>query len=143
MLDCYSRHAWGRLYTSAAGDPVHVLNETVLPFFEAHEARVYTILSDNGREFWDALTITPTSCSCNWRIEHRPPWYAEQRLYRWLHRTLLDEHFRIKGTTWYESVEQMQTDLDSYLDHYNTQRPKASGQDDGRTDSLYSMFKRV
>jgi transposase InsO family protein len=31
---------------------VHVLNETVLPFFEAHEARVYTILSDNGREFY-------------------------------------------------------------------------------------------
>ena len=23
----------------------------------------------------------------------------------------------------YESVEQMQTDLDSYLEHYNTQRP--------------------
>lgn len=32
-----------------------------------------------------------------------------------LHRTLLDEHSRIKGrTTWYESVEQ--TDLDSYWD---------------------------
>ncbi len=28
-----------------------MLNETVLPFFETHEARVYTILSDNGREF--------------------------------------------------------------------------------------------
>jgi len=25
--------------------------QTVLPFFEAHEARGYTILSDNGREF--------------------------------------------------------------------------------------------
>ncbi len=52
-----------------------------------------------------------------------------------LHRTLLDEHFRIKGrTTWYESVEQMQTDLDSYLEHYN---PAAtSGQDDGGSDPL-------
>lgn len=28
-----------------------MLNEAALPFFEAHEARVYTILSDNGREF--------------------------------------------------------------------------------------------
>ena len=52
VLDCYSRHAWGRLYTSKLPvTSVHVLNETVLPFFEAHEARVYTILSDNGREF--------------------------------------------------------------------------------------------
>ncbi|MEN9534277.1 MAG: hypothetical protein RIQ83_3501, partial [Pseudomonadota bacterium] len=40
------------LYTSKLPvTSVHVLNETVLPFFEAHEARVYTILSDNGREF--------------------------------------------------------------------------------------------
>ncbi len=40
------------------------------------------------------------------------------------HRTLLDEHFCIKGrTTWYKSVEQMQTDLDSYLEHDNNQLP--------------------
>ena len=30
---------------------IHVLNETALPVFETHEARIYTILSDNGREF--------------------------------------------------------------------------------------------
>ncbi len=30
------------------------------------------------------------------------------------HRTLLDEHLRVKGrTTWYESIEEMQTDLDA------------------------------
>ncbi len=52
VLDCYSRHTRGRLYTSKLPvTSVHVLNETVLPFFEAHEVRVYTILSDNGREF--------------------------------------------------------------------------------------------
>ncbi len=34
VLDCYSRHAWGRLYTSKLPvTSVHVLNETVLPFF--------------------------------------------------------------------------------------------------------------
>ena len=58
-----------------------------------------------------------------------------------LHRTLLDEHFRIKGrTTWYESVEQMQTDLDSYLEHYNTQRPHQGRMMEGQTP--YSMFKK-
>ncbi|QTL93085.1 hypothetical protein AjGTCBM29_00924 [Aeromonas jandaei] len=37
VLDCYSRHAWWRLYTSKLPiTSVHVLNETVLPFFEAH-----------------------------------------------------------------------------------------------------------
>ncbi|CAJ1788984.1 IS481 family transposase ISAs19 [Aeromonas dhakensis] len=54
-----------------------------------------------------------------------------------LHRTLLDEHFRIKGrTTWYESVEQMQTDLE----HYNTQRPHQGRMMEGQTP--YSMFKK-
>ncbi|MFB2884607.1 IS481 family transposase, partial [Aeromonas veronii] len=50
-------------------------------------------------------------------------------------------HFRIKGrTTWYESVEQMQTDLNSYLEHYNTQRSHQ-----GRMMEVqppYSMFKK-
>lgn len=41
-----------------------------------------------------------------------------------LHRTLLDEHFRIQGRTkWYESVEEMQVDLDTHLVEYSTKRP--------------------
>ena len=81
VLDCYSRHAWGRLYTSKLPvTSVHVLNETVLPFFEAHEARVYTILSDNGREFCGRPDHHPTSCSCNWRgLSTGPPRYAAGR----------------------------------------------------------------
>ncbi|MEI4972824.1 hypothetical protein U1437_00615, partial [Aeromonas caviae] len=39
-----------------------------------------------------------------------------------------------------ESVEQMQTDLDSYLDHYNTQRPHQGRMMEGQTP--YSMFKK-
>jgi len=77
VLDCYSRHAWGQLYTSKLPITfVHVLNETVLPFFEAHEARAYTILSDNGREF----CRRPDSCSCNWRgLSTGPPRCAGRR----------------------------------------------------------------
>jgi len=30
----------------------------------------------------------------------------------------------VKGRiTWYETVEEMQADLDAYLDHYNRERP--------------------
>jgi len=52
VLDCYSGFAWRRLYTSKL--PVTaapVVNGHVLPFFEAHQAAVDTILSDDGREF--------------------------------------------------------------------------------------------
>ncbi|MGR1253210.1 DDE-type integrase/transposase/recombinase, partial [Aeromonas veronii] len=113
VLDCYSRHAWGRLYTSKLPvTSVHVLNETVLPFFEAHEARVYTILSDNGREFCGRPDHHPYELFLQLEgIEHRTTKVRRPQsngFIERLHRTLLDEHFRIKGrTTWYESVEQM------------------------------------
>ncbi len=42
--------------------------------------------------------------------------------------------------TWHGSVEQMQTDLDSYLQHYNTQRPHQGRMMEGQTP--YSMFKK-
>ncbi len=52
VLDCFSRYAWGRLYTSKLPvTAIHVLNTDVLPHFEAHGAAIQTVLSDNGREF--------------------------------------------------------------------------------------------
>ncbi len=69
---------------------------------------------------------------------HRPQ--SNGFIERW-HQTLLDEHFRIKErTTSYELVEQMQTDLDSYLEHYNTQRPHQGRMLERQTP--YSMFKK-
>ena len=45
-----------------------------------------------------------------------------------------NEHFRVAGrTTFYESVEQMQNDLDAYRDYYNTQRAHRGKSTDGRT----------
>ena len=46
----------------------------------------------------------------------------------------------MKGrTTWYETLEEMQKDLDEYLKHYNTQRPHRGRNMDGRTP--YQVFK--
>jgi hypothetical protein len=44
-----------------------------------------------------------------------------------LHRTLLDEHFRVEGRrTWFETLDEMQTVLDQYLVDYNTNRIRAA-----------------
>ncbi|MEN3799395.1 IS481 family transposase [Aeromonas veronii] len=119
--------------------------QTVLPFFEAHEARVYTILSDNGREFCGRPDHHPYELFLQLEgIEHRTTKVRRPQnngFIERLHRTLLDEHFLIKGrTTWYESVEQMQTELDSDLEHYNTQRPHQDRMMEGQTP--YRMFKK-
>ncbi len=50
------------------------------------------------------------------------------------HRTLLDEHFRVKGRTkWYERLEEMQADLDVYLVRYNRERPHQGYNMNGKT----------
>lgn len=129
VIDCHSRYAWGRLYTSKLPvTAIHVLNEDVLPFFEKHQATVTTILSDNGREFCGRQDRHPYELFLQLEgIEHRTTKVRRPQsngIVERLHRTLLDEHFRISGRQkWYESVEEMQKDLDVYLIHYNQERP--------------------
>jgi transposase InsO family protein/transposase-like protein len=139
VIDCHSRYAWGRLYTSKLPlTAVHVLNQDVLPFFEQHGVPVKTILSDNGREFCGRPDRHPYKLFLQLEdIEHRTTRVRRPQsngFVERLHRTLLDEHFRIKGRQkWYESVEEMQKDLDEYLVAYNTQRPPQGRGMNGRT----------
>ena len=47
--------------------------------------------------------------------------------------TVLDEFFRIKmRETFYESVEALQDALDTWLHHYNTERPHLGYRNQGR-----------
>ena len=139
VIDCFSRFAFGRLYTSKLPvTAVHVLNNDVLPFFDAHAVRVETVLSDNGREYCGRPDHHPFELFLQLEgIEHRTTRVRRPQsngFVERLHRTLLDEHFRVAGrTTWYESVEQMQGDLDQYLHHYNHKRPHQGRMMDGRT----------
>jgi len=146
VLDCFSRYAFGRLYTSKLPiTAVHVMNEDVLPFFERHGVAVQTVLSDNGREFCGRPDNHPYELFLQLEgIEHRTTKVRRPQsngFIERLHKTLLDEHFRIAGRTkWYESVQEMQTDLDAYLAHYNEKRPHQGRMMQGRTP--LAMFKR-
>jgi transposase InsO family protein len=139
VIDCHSRYAWGRLYTSKLPlTAVHVLNEDVLPFFEQHGVPIKTILSDNGREFCGRPDRHPYELFLQLEdIEHRTTRVRRPQsngFVERLHRTLLDEHFRVQGRQkWYESVEQMQKDLEEYLVLYNTRRPHQGRGMNGRT----------
>jgi len=144
VIDCYSRYAWGRLYTSKLPvTAVHVLNEDVLPFFDQHDAVITTVLSDNGREFCGRPDRHPYELFLQLEgIEHRTTKVRRPQsngFVERLHRTLLDEHFRVQGRkTWYESVEQMQKDLDTYLHHYNRERTHQGRNMNGRVP--YKVF---
>ena len=146
VIDCFSRYAWGRLYTNKLPvTAVHVLNNDVLPFFEAHNARINTVLSDNGREFCGRKDHHPYELFLQLEeIEHRTTRVRRPQsngFVERLHRTLLDEHFRIQGRTkWYEALDEMQTDLDDYLVTYNTKRPHQGRNMKGMTP--YTVFKK-
>lgn len=146
VIDCYSRYAFGRLYTSKLPvTAVHILNNDVLPFFEKHNATITTILSDNGREFCGRPDNHPYELFLQLEdIEHRTTKVRRPQsngFVERLHKTLLDEHFRIKGREkWYEGIDEMQVDLDAYFERYNTKRPHQGRGMNGRTP--YDVFQK-
>ncbi len=80
---------------------VYVHNETLLPFFETHEARVYSILSDNEREFCGRPDHHPYERFLQLEgIEHRTTKVRRPQSNGFiepLHRTLLDEDLHKRG----------------------------------------------
>ena len=131
--------AWGHFYTSKLPvTAVHVLNNRVLPFFDEHGVQIRTVLSDNGREFCGRPDKHPYEIFLQLEeIEHRTTKVRRPQSNGFIerfHRTLLDEHLRVKGrTTWYEALDEMQADLDAYLEVHNTKRPHRGRKMNGRT----------
>jgi len=88
---------------------------------------VKTILTDNGRELCGKPESHPYELlSALEDIEHRNTKVRSPRTNGFverMNRTLLDEHFRIKGREkWYTAIQEIQADLDELLLFYNTRR---------------------
>jgi transposase InsO family protein len=102
VIDCHSRYAWGRLYNNKLPvTAVHILNEDVLPFCEEFGVQINTILSDNGREYCGRPDRHPYEIFLQLEgIEHRTTKIRRPQsngFVERLHKTLLDEHFRVIG----------------------------------------------
>ena len=144
FIDCYSRYAWGRFYTNKQPfTAMHALNENVLPFFEEHKVSGSTTLSDNGREFCGRPDNHPYELFLQLEeIEHRTSKVRNLQsngFVERLHKMLLGEHFRVIGRTkWYESIDEMQTNLEDYFKHYNYKLPHQGRNMNGRTP--YTAF---
>jgi transposase InsO family protein len=139
VVDAFCSLAFAKMYTSkmpiTAADTLY---DRVLPFYEALGVAVKTILTDNGREFSGRPEQHPYQLLLALHdIEHRTTKIRSPRTNGFverMNRTLLDEHFRIKGREkWYESVEEMQDDLDAFLYFYNHKRSHQGYRLKGRT----------
>lgn len=129
FIDTYSKVAFGKLYTEKT--PVtaaDLLNDRVLPFFGEHEIPVSRILTDRGSEYCGAPDRHPYELYLaiedveHTRTKTRSP--QTNGICERFHKTVLNEFYRVMfRKKFYRTLEDLQADLDTYLDEYNRQRP--------------------
>jgi transposase InsO family protein len=138
VVDTYGSYAFGKLYTSKIPETAaDILYDRVLPFYEEHGLALEHILTDNGREYCGRPMIHPYQIFLELNdIEHRRTKVANPRTNGFVerfNRTILDEFFRETfRTKLYLSLEDLQTDLDTWLAYYNNERPHRGYRNMGR-----------
>ena len=139
FIDTYSKVASAKLYDrKGALVAADMLNDRVLPFFEEHDIRLLRMLTDRGTEYCGArehheyelyLALEDIDHS---RIKAKSP--QTNGICERLHRTIQEEFyataFRKKI---YATLEELQSDLDLYLDEYNNERTHTGKYCYGRT----------
>ena len=139
VVDVFCSLAFAKVYTSKM--PVtacDLLYERVLPFYETLGVEVGAILTDNGREFCGRVETHPYELLLAVDgIEHRTTRVRSPRTNGFverMNRTLLDECFRVAGRqTWYIEPDEIQRDLDRFLEYYNLHRTHQGYRLQGRT----------
>ena len=137
VVDTYGSYAFGFLHVSKQPEAaVAVLHNDVLPFYRRRKLEVKAVLTDNGREFCGTHRHAYELYLDLNGIEHRRTKVRTPKTNGFVERfngTVLDEFFRVKmRETFYESVEALQADLDTWLHHYNTERPHLGYRNQGR-----------
>lgn len=110
----------------------------MLPFYEALGVTVGAALTDHGREYRGKPESHPYQLLLAMDgIEHRTTKIRSPKTNGFverMNRTLLDECFRVQGrTTWYIEPEEIQRDLDKFIEYYNLKRSHQGYRLKGRT----------
>ena len=139
VVDVFCSLAFAKLHNSKVPiTAADLLYDRVLPFYDALGVPVGAILTDNGREFCGRPETHDYELLVAMEgIEHRTSKVRSPRTNGFVERmnlTLLDECFRVEGRkTWYETTDQIQADLDRFLECYNLRRRHQGYRLQGRT----------
>ena len=139
VIDTYSRVAFGKLYTAKVPiTAADVLNDRVLPFFEDQDAPILRILTDRGTEFCGTPEKHPYELFLQYHeIEHsktkvRSP--QSNGICEAFLKTVLNEFYRITfRKKIYQDLEELQYDLDEWLEVYNNERTHQGKRCEGKT----------
>jgi transposase InsO family protein len=128
VIDTYSKVAFAKLYDRKTPiTAADILNDRVIPFFDGHEVPISRVLTDRGTEYCGAperheyelyLAVEDIDHT---RTKARSP--QTNGICERFHKTVLDEFYRVAfRKRIYETVEQLQGDLDAWMREYNEVR---------------------
>ena len=139
FVDTYSKVAFAKLYTGkTAITAADMLNDRVLPAFEEQGARVLRMLTDRGSEYCGKLDEHPYQLFLAINdIDHTKTKVKSPQtngICERFHKTILQEFYQITfRKKLYESLEQLQADLDAWMRYYNEDRTHQGKMCCGRT----------
>jgi transposase InsO family protein len=129
FIDTYSKVAFAKLYDrKTALTAADLLNDRVVPFFDAQEVKLCRVLTDRGTEYCGSpehheyelyLAIEDVDHT---RTKARNP--QTNGIVERFHKTVLNEFYRgAFRKRIYGSLAELQADLDAWIASYNEERP--------------------
>jgi transposase InsO family protein len=139
FIDTYAKVAFAKLYDRKnALVAADLLNDRVLPFYEENSVPLLRVLTDRGTEFCghrehhEYQLYLAVEDIDHTRTKARHP--QTNGICERFHKTIQEEFYSTTfRKTLYSSLEQLQTDLDAWLEEYNIQRPHSGKYCFGKT----------
>ena len=138
-IDTYAKTAQAKLYkTKTPITAADMLNDKVLPYYEEHNLPVLRILTDRGTEYCgradrhDYQLFMAINDIEHTKTNVKSP--QTNGICERFHKTILQEFYQVVfRKTLFESIEQLQKDLDEWIDTYNNDRSHQGKICEGRT----------
>jgi transposase InsO family protein len=129
FVDTYSKLACAKLYDRKTPiTAAELLNDRVVPLFDAHEIPLLRVLTDRGTEYCGNperheyelyLAVEDIDHS---RTKTKSP--QTNGIVERFHKTVLNEFYRVAfRKKVYRTIDELQADLDEWIKRYNEQRP--------------------
>jgi transposase InsO family protein len=146
FVDTYSKVASAKLYTTKTPiTAADLLNDKVLPLFEEHELPMLRILTDRGTEYCgrpeqhDYQLYLAVNDIEHTKTKARSP--QTNGICERFHRTILQEFYQVAfRKAVFENIDQLQKELDTWIEFYNTERAHQGKMCCGRTP-LATLFE--
>jgi len=139
FLDTYAKVAFAKLYDRKnALVAADLLNDRVLPFLEEHEIPLLRVLTDRGTEYcgqrehheYELYLAVENIDHSRTKARHPQTNGICERFHRTIQEEFYATAFRKKL---YTSLEELQADLDAWLEEYNRTRPHSGKYCYGKT----------